>query len=63
MRRKNFILAGVVDAAVVLRGVFGDAHAEQMLVDEGLTKNVIERVLGNDAFARRAHFHAPTSIQ
>ncbi|WP_338758953.1 hypothetical protein [Massilia sp. METH4] len=63
MRRRNFALAGIVDAAVILKCIIASGHAERLLTQEGLSRAVIDRVLGDDAFARRAQFRAPTSVQ
>ncbi len=63
MRRENFTLAGIVDAALMLRDIVDKNYAKQILLQEGVSDAVVERVLGDDPSVRRSRPHMPVSAR
>jgi hypothetical protein len=59
MRRQNFTRAGVVDAAIQLQILFGPARAIKLLEHEGLSPEVVARVLGEDMTIVRSQPSTP----
>lgn len=53
VRRKNHVLAGHVDAALRINRLFGRERAEALLQREGLSPDVIARVLSNSGKVRQ----------
>lgn len=63
VRREDYARAGIVDAGLILKELFGIERAEKFLLNAGISPEIVARVFQCDPGVRRSQSSIPASMR